>query len=63
MAGCPHKGDCSDSDVIIEEILNFFRKQNKFKKVKVFTLGFKGANKPFMTKLAKENDGKYRDIK
>ncbi len=58
-----HKGDCSDSDVLIEEILNFFRKNNKFKKVKIFTLGFKGANRPFMMKLAKENDGKYRDIK
>jgi uncharacterized protein YegL len=58
-----HKGDCSDSDVLIEEILNFFRKHNKFKKVKIFTLGFKGANRPFMMKLAKENNGKYRDIK
>jgi hypothetical protein len=58
-----HKGDCSDSDVLIEEILNFFRANNKFKKVKVFTLGFKGANKPFMMKLAKENDGEYKDIK
>jgi hypothetical protein len=58
-----HKGDCSDSDILIEEILNFFRSNNKFKKVKVYTLGFKGANKPFMTKLAKENNGKYKDIK
>jgi len=58
-----HKGDCSDSDMLIEEILNFFRANNKFKKVKVFTLGFKGANKPFMRKLAEENNGKYQDIK
>jgi hypothetical protein len=58
-----HKGDCSDSDMLIEEILNFFREKNKFKKVKVYTLGFKGANKPFMIKFAKENGGKYKDIK
>jgi hypothetical protein len=58
-----HKGDCSDSDMLIEEILNFFRTNNKFTKVKIYTLGFKGANRPFMMKLAKENGGEYKDIK
>lgn len=58
-----HKGDCSDSNMLIEEILDFFRTNNKFKKIKIFTLGFKDANVPFMTRLAKENNGKYRDIK
>ncbi len=58
-----HKGDCSDSDLLEEEILEFFRKNNKFAKVKVYTLGFKGAHRAFMIKLAKENGGKYKDIK
>jgi hypothetical protein len=46
-----------------EEILEFFRGNNKFKKVRVFTLGFKGAHKEFMIKLARENNGTYKDIK
>lgn len=58
-----HTGDHSDTYRLQEEILNFFRGRNRFVKVKVYTLGFKNANKQFMMRLAYENGGRYNDIK
>lgn len=58
-----HKGDNSDSPMLEEEILTFLRDNNKFRKVRVFTLGFKGAHREFMIKVARENGGTYKDIK
>ena len=55
-----HTGDPrKDGELLEEKILKFFRKANFLKKVKVHTIGFKGAHKSFMRKLAKENGGKF----
>jgi len=55
-----HTGDPrKDGELLEEKILKFFRKVNFLKKVKVHTIGFKGAHKSFMRKLAKENGGKF----
>ena len=59
-----HTGDPKrDGDILEEKILKFFRKHNFLKKVVVHTLGFKGAHRSFLKKLAKENGGTYKDIK
>jgi len=55
-----HTGDPrKDGELLEEKILKFFRKANFLKKIKVHTIGFKGAHKSFMRKLAKENGGKF----
>ncbi len=58
-----HSGDNKDSDRIEKDILEFFRKNNKFKKVRIHTLGFRDAHFLFMRQLADENSGRFRDIK
>lgn len=59
-----HTGDPKkDGDLLEEKILKFFRRKNFMKKIKVHTLGFKGAHKSFMKQLAKENGGTYEDIR
>ncbi|RME03372.1 MAG: VWA domain-containing protein [Planctomycetota bacterium] len=45
------------------KILEMVKKLNRFRKIRIFTLGFIGANRPFMQSLAEQNNGKYRDIK
>jgi molecular chaperone GrpE (heat shock protein) len=58
-----HNGDPAvDSDELIKEIFDFVRKENRIRKIKINTLGFVGANRPFMQKLAHENGGEYKDI-
>ena len=47
----------------LQKILEMVRDKNKFRRVKIFTLGFVGANRRFMQDLADQNYGKYRDIK
>jgi len=55
-----HHGDPRvDGDLLEEKILKFLRRVNFLKKVKVHTIGFKGAHKSFMRKLARENGGKF----
>jgi uncharacterized protein YegL len=58
-----HTGDPKrDGDILEEKILKFCRKHNFMKKVVVNTLGFKGAHRSFLKKLAGENGGTYKDI-
>ncbi|RME03370.1 MAG: VWA domain-containing protein [Planctomycetota bacterium] len=45
------------------EILDFVFKQNRFRKIKIYTMGFPGANRQFMATLATNNGGKYSDIR
>ena len=55
-----HTGDPrKDGELLEEKILKFFRRVNFLKKVKVHTIGFKGAHESFMRKLARENGGKF----
>ncbi|MFN0059250.1 MAG: VWA domain-containing protein [Planctomycetota bacterium] len=44
-------------------ILEAIRAENRFKKVTIHTLGFKGANTTFMKTLAKQNGGTFASIK
>jgi hypothetical protein len=52
-----------DSERINKEILEWARKENRFRKVTIHTIGFMGANKEFMEQLARENNGKFKDLK
>ncbi|RME81591.1 MAG: VWA domain-containing protein [Planctomycetota bacterium] len=44
-------------------ICEMVKNLNKYRRVRIYTLGFRGANVPFMQRLADENYGKYKDIK
>ncbi len=46
----------------LNEILEMVADLNKFRKVRIHTIGFKGANKPFMENLADQNDGEYHTV-
>ncbi len=46
----------------LEEIHRMVLDLNKFRKVRIHTIGFKGAHKPFMEKLADDNDGEYHTV-
>ncbi len=65
----PESPDKSDERNIkmIDECLNFVRKENRFRKVRIFTFGFDGQDVQravdFMKKLARENRGEYKSIK
>lgn len=52
-----------DSQMIIDEILSWVKKENRFRKITIHTMGFLGANKDFLKQLADENNGSFRDIK
>ncbi|RME81593.1 MAG: VWA domain-containing protein [Planctomycetota bacterium] len=45
------------------QILEKVTRWNRFRKIKIFTLGFPGVNREFMQKLAYNNFGKYSDIR
>ncbi|MFH1421949.1 MAG: hypothetical protein ABIH42_04460 [Planctomycetota bacterium] len=55
-------GGHQDSMAIIGSIYSWLEENNKFRKVTIHTIGFKGANFEFMEKLAKDNNGTFRDI-
>lgn len=52
-----------DSMQIIEAIYAWLEKENKFRKIKIHTLGFSGANFEFMQKLSQMTGGIFREIK
>ncbi len=53
----------AESLQIMEDILNWLDKNNRFRKVTLHTIGFPGAEKDWMRKLAKQNNGTFKDIK
>ena len=55
-------GGHRDSMSIINAIFEWLKNENKFRKVTIHTLGFVGANFEFMEKLARENNGKFKEI-
>lgn len=52
-----------DSQSIIDQIFGWLEKENKFRRMKIHTLGFMGANFEFMQRLSKETGGTFREIK
>jgi hypothetical protein len=52
-----------DSQQIIDSIYAWLKKENKFRKITIHTLGFTGANFEFMQKLSQMTGGKFREIK
>lgn len=46
----------------LEEIHRTVQDLNKFRKVRIHTIGFQGASKPFMEKLAADNDGEFHTV-
>ncbi len=46
----------------LDEIHDTVNTLNKFRKVRINTIGFPGANQGFMTRLAEDNDGEYYSL-
>lgn len=46
----------------LQEIYDMVRSLNKFRKVRINTIGFEGAHRAFMNTLAEQNDGEYDAI-
>ena len=59
----PEWGGHEDSMALIKEILEWVRKENRFRKVTIHTFGFMGANFEFLQELSRENNGKFTDVK
>lgn len=44
-------------------ILEYVYKENRFRKIRIHGLGFPGVDREFMMRLARENQGRYSDIR
>ncbi|MFN0057274.1 MAG: VWA domain-containing protein [Planctomycetota bacterium] len=53
----------SDARELMAEILENMRQSNYLRNIRLFTLGFEGAEEDFLRQLARENHGKYVRIK
>ncbi len=51
-----------DTPALCEAIYKEVAELNRFRKITIDTIGFETANKEFMAKLAKQNNGKFRPI-
>lgn len=58
--GAPAK---AGQEVSTKEIIEWVTHTNRFRKATIHTIGFSGANIPFMKELAEKNNGTYREIK
>jgi hypothetical protein len=59
--GKPSRGQGDDIDP--NDIYQQVERENKLLKIRIFTLGFRGADTTFMRELAKKTGGKYSNIK
>jgi len=51
---------------VVEPILEWVREANRFKRIRINTVGFKQAGKSlraFMRKLARQNNGEYKELR
>jgi hypothetical protein len=48
---------------LMDEILAWITENNRFRKLSIHTIGFPGAEKDWMGKIAKENNGTFKEIK
>lgn len=53
----------SDTEYLQGQIYELVAARNRFRRVKLYTLGFVGANRAFMERLAEMSGGTYRDIR
>ncbi|MCZ6602987.1 MAG: HEAT repeat domain-containing protein [Planctomycetota bacterium] len=60
-----HEGgeEPGDTEAIIENIYEMIPELDIFRRVRIHTLGFRGANEKFMRKLSEMTGGSYRDIR
>lgn len=59
--GKPSMGE--GADIPPQSIHDLVEAENKVLKIRIFTLGFRGADTAFMRELAKQTGGKYSDIR
>lgn len=52
-----------DAPRLMDRILNEAAAANYLRQIRIFTLGFEGAEIPFLTKLAEQNHGTYHNIR
>lgn len=51
-----------DADMLMKQILEETKRRNYLRRVRIFTLGFEGAEEEFLKKLADQNEGTYTRI-
>lgn len=59
--GKPSLGE--GNDIPPSQIYSLVEEENKLLKIRIYTLGFRGADQSFMQELAKRTGGTYRDIR